>query len=264
MRFNVYATLGKEVYTPDTIRRLTLEESIPICRAEWGGYFQDKETLLQWFLNTESNNHGALLFLCRELLKHRYRGVLSLGAGSCVTEYLLKQWLPDDTEIVAVDHNPYYIDKARQLFPSLKVQQFDFFNDDVADLGKLFNKGCEVAVFFGSAYSMDDETFVKLFAGLRALGVHAVIDFHAGFIRYRRIPLELLTELKWTLVDRLRLKSLMRGVFVHGYARTRSELRKLYKQAGFTSIQETSVPPQFRYVSVLSDLNRQPLALPEE
>jgi hypothetical protein len=53
MKFHVYATLGQEVYAPDTIRRLTMEESVPICRAEWGRHFQDKEGLLQWFLHPE-------------------------------------------------------------------------------------------------------------------------------------------------------------------------------------------------------------------
>lgn len=252
MKFKIYATLGRDVYSPNTIRDLTMEEGLAICQAEWDRYFQDRESLIEWFLNTESNNYGALLFLYRLILKNGYRGVLSLGAGSCVTEFLLKQWLPDDAEIVAVDHNPYYIEKSRPLFPSLTIERFDFLKDDVTALQKLFAKDCDVVVFFGSSYAMDDAAFIKLFAGLRTLGVKTIIDFHAGFLRQRWIPLALLTGLKWTLIDKLKLKALMRGVFVHGYARTRSELRNLYKQAGFTSVKETSVNPQFRYVAILS------------
>lgn len=187
-----------------------------------------------------------------------YKNILSLGAGQCVLEYLLKYALTEDSNVIAADFDSFFIKKAKLHFPSIIPVEFDFFKDDLDDLQKKLKIHFDVAVFFGSACVMDDSDFIRQFRSLKEIGVKRIIDFHAGYIPRRRIPAIIRSRLISYAASKLRRieminkirppSSSYRGKF-HGYGRTRGELRRLYKQAGLDLIQETAVGC-YEYVAV--------------
>ncbi len=98
------------------------------------------------------------------------------------------------------------------------------------------------AVFFGSAYVMDDATFIKIFVQLREAGIPRIIDFHAGATTLRRMCIT--TTLGYLAskptVRRLAHKPMLpayRGKF-HGYERDIRAIRKLYAAAGWQISEE--------------------------
>jgi len=151
--------------------------------------------------------------------------------------------LPEDSKVVATDFNSFFIKKAKLHFPSIIPVEFDFFKDNPSDLQKL-KIDFDIAVFFGSSYVMNDSDFIRQFSGLKEIGVKKIIDFHAGYIPWKRFPIVILSEVIAKINPRR-----YRGKF-HGYGRSRDELRRLYKLAGLELILETSVSP-YKYVAVL-------------
>jgi len=88
--------------------------------------------------------------------------------------------LPEDSKVVATDFNSFFIKKAKLHFPSIIPVEFDFFKDDLSDLQKKLKLDFDLAVFFGSAYVMDDPDFIRHFSKLKEIGVKRIIDFHGG------------------------------------------------------------------------------------
>jgi len=214
-----------------------------VIEKEFGKYFETRESLIRWYLAQNSSKLSALAFLIKYCNDNGYKNVLSLGAGACVLEYLLRYALPDDGKVVAIDFNSFFIKKAKLHFPSIIPAKFDFFKDDLSDLQKKLKLDFDLAVFFGSAYVMDDSDFIRHFSKLKEIGVKRIIDFHAGYISRRKIPVIILSK----VLNKIRSHR-YRGKF-HGYGRSRGELRKLYKQAGLDLIQEASIAP-YEYVSI--------------
>jgi ubiquinone/menaquinone biosynthesis C-methylase UbiE len=237
--------------TSDNEEQISGEEYANITEKELGRYFTDKETIIHWYLNSgDYKKLNALTFLYKYILDNGYKNILSLGAGPCVLEYLLKQWLPDDSEVIAMDYNSFFIKNAKKYFPELRPILFDFSRDDLNQLKTITEKQFEIAVFFGSAYAMDDTTFVKQFRALREIGIKNIIDFHAGYIPLKRMPIILYSKIKWTILGALDKKAeKSRGIF-HGYERSRSELRRLYKAAGLKIVEELSAGG-YEYIAVL-------------
>jgi ubiquinone/menaquinone biosynthesis C-methylase UbiE len=216
-----------------------------VVEREYGKHFETKESLIQWYLAQSHNSDKllALAFLIRHCNENEYKNVLSLGAGPCVLEYLLKCALPDDAKVVAIDFDSFFIKKAKLHFPSIIPAEFDFFKGNPSDLQKL-KIDFDIAVFFGSSYVMDDPDFIRQLSGLKKIGVKRIIDFQAGYIPWRRLPIIILSKVITKINPRR-----YRGKF-HGYGRSRGELRRLYKLAGLELIQEISVAP-YKYVAIL-------------
>jgi len=216
-----------------------------IVEREFEKYFKTKESLIQWYLAQSLNSDKllALAFLIQHCNENEYKNVLSLGAGPCVLEYLLKCALPDDARVVATDFDSFYIKKAKLHFPSIIPVEFDFFKDNPSDLQKL-KIDFDITVFFGSSYVMNDSDFIRQFSGLKEIGVKKIIDFQAGYIPWKRFPTVILSEVIAKINPRR-----YRGKF-HGYGRSRGELRRLYKLAGLELIQEIPVAP-YGYVAIL-------------
>lgn len=118
--------------------QFTASEHAYVVEREQGKYFETRESLIGWYFtqNLNSDKLSALAFLIRYCNENEYKNVLSLGAGSCVLEYLLKCTLPDDGKVVATDFNSFFIKKAKLHFPSIIPVEFDFFKDDLNDLQK--------------------------------------------------------------------------------------------------------------------------------
>ena len=131
--------------------------------------------------------------------------------------------------------------------------EFDFFNDSVFDLKRELNLDFELAIFLASAYVMDDKEFICLFKQLKEAGVKKIIDFHAGYIDWNQLLRYSLAPLtKNALLRKLFRKPVRsyQGKF-HGYARTRSEIRKLYQNSSWNIEREFSLGSN-KYIAVLS------------
>ena len=248
---NLRADLLKEV--AGTGGLYTAEEHARVVELESAERFRSRETLLRASLSENAEKLAALGYLIRHAGRGDFRGVLSLGAGDCVLEYLLKLSLPESVRVVATDFNPYLIDKAKLLLPGIMPATFDFHKDRVEDLRKTLGVDFDLAVFFGSAYVMDDEQFIRLFQGLKKIGVKQVIDFHAGFMDWKALlsnaagPLRGFAPLR-RLLGKPPLDEEFLGKF-HGYTRSRGELRRLYKLGGVASFRELEAGP-YKYTAV--------------
>lgn len=223
--------------------RFTASEHAYLVEREFGKHFETKESLVQWYLAQDSRKLPALNFLKQQCNDNGYKNILSLGAGPCVLEYLLKQELPKDCKVVATDFDPFFIKKAKLHFPSIISEEFDFVKDDFRLLVKKTKLDLDIAVFFGSSYVMDDAEFIRQFRRLKEIGIKKIFDFCVGYISRRKIPIFILSS----MVNKIRPLS-YRGKF-QGYGRTRGELRRLYKLTGIDLIQETSVAP-YEYVVI--------------
>jgi hypothetical protein len=112
-----------------------------------------------------------------------------------------------------------------------------------------------MVIFFGASYVMDDVLFIDTFRKLKKLGVRQIIDFHGGYISIKKLITMfcILPTKESTLVRRifgkLPVNKEYRGKF-HGWGRTRGELRRLYRKAGFIIHKEMSVHP-YQYVAIL-------------
>jgi len=232
----------------DPEQRFTAEEAAYVSKKmhEKSGFLENRETLFSQYFLENYHKTSAVGFLIQRIYQKRYKNVLSLGAGTCVLEYLLKCALPEDSKVVATDFDHFLIERAKRLLPSIIPVEFDFCRSSLENLKRL-KIDFDLAVFFGSAYVMDDSEFVDLFSGLKKLGVKEIIDFHAGYIPTGEIPKLIFMKLGAYLLERFGLLG-WRGKF-HGYRRTRGELRRLYSEAGLSIVQELSVPP-YKYVAI--------------
>lgn len=283
MKLKIYTkshneTLSREI--DNNGGQFTAEEHSYVMKAEFEKDFESKESLLRAYLSTNPRKLLALAFLIEYVNTHTSCNIISLGAGYCVLEYLLKCAISEESKVIVTDFDSFLIEKAKLHFPSIISEEFDFFRDDIGKLQERLDIKFDLAVFLGASYVMDDPQFIHLFARLREIGVRHIIDFHGGFIPYYRVPLCVLNRSTSYLVNRLgkikiageiincikpesqvrkikiankilrKMKpEYYRGKF-HGYCRTRGELRKLYKKAGLTLLKETSVS-SYRYVAIL-------------
>ena len=163
--------------------QFTAEEHSYIMKAEFGKtVFKTREDLLHYWLSMDYSKLGALSYVIGEIYRKGFTNILSLGAGSCVLEYLLKLSLPKESKVIACDFDSFIIDKAKDFFPNIITEKFDFFSNDIKSLQSKLNIEFDLVVFFGSAYVMDNMEFIKLFGDLKKICVKLILDFHAFFI----------------------------------------------------------------------------------
>lgn len=259
MKRNIY-TLSHNV---DILRKIdndggqfTAAEHALVIRKELGEtLYKTRENLIRNYLPLYLPVLSNLGFLIDSIRKNGYRNILSLGSGPSVLEYTLKMVLPEESKLIACDFDPFVVEKVREFFPELIVEQFDFFKDDFKTLQAKLNIEFDLVVFFASAYVMDDPEFIKLFSSFKKAGVKQVIDFHAGYMSPKDVIMSYLKPLTTNSTVRNIFHkppitaNRYRGKF-HGYSRNRSELRKLYKNSGLSLQREISVSP-YKYVAIL-------------
>ena len=164
--------------------------------------------------------------------------------------------LPEKSQLIAADFDEFVVEKAKKFFPQLIVEKFDFQKDDFKSFRTKLDISFDLVIFFGSAYIMDDQEFIKLFGDLKKNGVKQIIDFHAGYMNLKSQimhgPLNFLrtnpTIRKWFRTTPL-ANDEYRGKF-HGYGRNRSAIKKLYKKSGLSVKFETCMGG-YKYVSIL-------------
>ena len=122
-----------KTYNADVLKGLGDENSIMTAAEhsyasgqEFGEHFHTTETLLRWYLSQNTDKLAALGFLIDHIYHNGFLNVLSLGAGPCVMEYLLKYSLPINAHVVASDRTSFFIQNAQKLLPNIKAIKFDF------------------------------------------------------------------------------------------------------------------------------------------
>jgi ubiquinone/menaquinone biosynthesis C-methylase UbiE len=241
--------------------QFTAEEHAYVVEREFANKFESREILLRWYLSENAAKLSSLGFLIRHIYDNRFTNILSLGAGTCVLEYLLKLALSEEAKVVGADFDSYFIDKAKILLPGIIPVKFNLFKDDVGQLKAISDIDFDIAVFYSSSYVMDDALFVKVFQRLKEVGVKQIIDFQAGYIKNPTLvrlyellsyilSLPPVTLAVRKLFGKYRLREAYSGKF-HGYSRSRGELRRLYKEAGIPSVRELKVSP-YEYVAILN------------
>jgi len=127
--------------------QFTAEEHAYVIKAEFEKDFESKESILRAYLSTNAEKLSELAFLIKHVITHKFRNIISLGAGHCILEYLLKCATPKETKITAVDFDSFFIEKARQHFPSIIAEEFDFFKDDIGELQDRLKIKFDLAIF---------------------------------------------------------------------------------------------------------------------
>jgi len=233
----------------------TAEEHSYVSERSNVDMFQSKESLIYSYLAYGSRTRlHALGFIIDYMNTNGFLNILSLGAGQCVMEYLLRLGLPKNAHVVATDFDSFYISKATNFFHNIIPIKFDFIKDNVRQFHKKVGIDFDIAIFFGSAYVMDDLQFIGLFHELKEIGTKRIIDFHAGYIDWKAYVMNILSPLRKSREIRrlFRKPPLGKGHYqgkFHGYGRSRNELRKLYKLAGLDLIREASIS-DYKYVAI--------------
>ena len=236
--------------------QFTSEEHAFVLEKEFGDtVFSSRESLLKYYLSNNINKLCALQLLNSIVVTKGYRNILSLGAGPCVLEYLLKLSLSESTNVIASDFDAFFIEKASVYFPEVLALRFDFFNDSINSFLSENNIKADLAIFFGSAYVMDDNDFIKLFKGLKECGVSQVIDFHAGYMDCIGVIKSIISPVtKNRKIRKLFGKSqtidLQKAGKFHGYSRSRSELMRLYRSSGWTVVRKIKVSG-YKFIAIL-------------
>ena len=225
--------------------QFTSEEKAYLMQAEHGGSegrFKSKGQLLR---ELPKHTLGPRLSLLQEYIElNMFKSILSMGAGSCVQEYLLKMVLPENTKIACTDFDQYSISKAKEFFgngpdsseDSLIPIHFDFFHDNISQLLSDLEFKVDIVIFLASSYVMDDEKFIEFFRSIGQNGIGTIIDFHAGFIDKKEYAAYLMRDLKKIFIK----DNKYQGKF-HGYYRSKREIKRLYSLSGWNISRETSV-----------------------
>lgn len=226
---------------------------------EFAREFNSRESILRRALYPDASKLLALDFLTRQISEHGFKNIISFGAGTCALESLLKDILPEDCKVIATDVDKFCITTAKKHFPKIIAERFDFIKDDIGEFRENLGIGLEVAVFSSSSYVMDDENFINLFKRLKEIGLKQIIDFQGGYLDW----MGCLNILYQDLLLPLRRNEFLRRLFkkqpidnyigkFHGFARSRDELRMLYKKSGVRIVKELSLSPAYKYVAVCS------------
>ena len=221
--------------------------------------YKSRESLLRHYLPAARERIAASQFLIDLITNNDYQNILSLGAGEGVKEYWLKMNLPEKSRVVSTDFDPFITNKAKEFFPEILVEQFDFVKGDIEAFKNKMNIEFDLAIFFGSSYVMDDEEFIRVFANLRKIGIKNIVDFQAGvypslwsFFKPYLMPMTIRTSP--TVRKILRKPALLSGDYrgkFHGYGRTKGALRKLYKKSGWKVQKDSFKDLSNKYIALL-------------
>lgn len=259
---NYYGDLGMN---PENL--LTSEEHAYGSKYKCGEIYNSKTSVIRYFLSQNYYKLAPLGFLIGFIRENNHKNIISLGAGVCVLEYLLKCALPEESVVCAADYDSFLIEAAKRFFPEIIPVEFDFAKDDMVSLKNKLNINFDLAVFFHSAYALDDDDLIRLFGGLSNSGIKHIIDFHGGCIQTkealeymfrdcRKLVTGALKRIKpvkalWEKIKPAAASESVKGKF-HGYGRTKREIRRLYKKAGVEIVKEYT---HNGYTAVLKCIN---------
>ena len=231
---------------------LTAEEQSALTQIENQNTnsFDTKESLINFYLTNTSNHLVTIPLVLNEIQSNKFKNILSLGSGACVMEYLLKQKSPN-VEVYATDFNNFLVKKSKEYFNEIHSEIFNFHTDSVKKLAEKLKINFDLCLFYGSAYTMNDELFIKVFNELKSVGVKKIIDFHSGYApSYELLKEYLKMKIGYnSFIRKLFKKDPYFGKF-HGYSRNRSHLKKLYLKSGW-KVEKEYFKNGFNYTSIL-------------
>lgn|SRR3989338_4214439 len=102
------------------------QEHAYVMEREFSDKFKTKESLLHWVLSKSPEKLSALAFLIKYVQDNNFISILSLGAGMCTLEHLLRYALPENGNVIAADFDAYLISKANKHFRNIIAVTFDF------------------------------------------------------------------------------------------------------------------------------------------
>ena len=199
--------------------------------------FDTPESIVSWYIlkGNRKVKFLSLDFLIGFINEKKPKKILSLGAGPCIMEYLLKMCIPEDYKVTATDFNSYQIKRAKKLFPLINPKVFDFTKDDVKKLGDNF----DLVVFFNSSFTMNDSEFIHLVDMIKKLGVKYIIDF-SGCIPLNRMP-RIFLEQTWCKLKYIFISYKQPESKIRGYIRSKGERKRLYRKAGLRIIEDVPI-----------------------
>jgi len=214
------------------------------------GKFDSKEDYINHFFLENPKALEQIPFIINFIKHHNLNNIYSLGSGTCVLEFLISNSISSNRNIFASDYDSFLISKAQEFLISksknLNIFKFDFFEDDINEIMADMSNP-DLVIFFGSAYVMNDEQYIKLLRNLKKSGVKYIIDFYAGFIDKKQFYKNLVKNILNPLINFVYRNNL--GKF-HGYGRDKKALRDIYKLSNLTLIKELKIA-NYKYVSIL-------------
>ncbi|MBT6718825.1 MAG: hypothetical protein HOB18_14485 [Nitrospina sp.] len=241
------ASLNEGQYTAEEYQRLTDDGQINL--------FESKNAVIAHYLKGNYLKWSSLNFLVDYLRgKCQFKSLISFGSGYCVLEYFLSRYLEGKIYICATDKSEFFVKNAKQIFPEISVQGYDFTKDSLSSMMENGQAPFDVGVAFGSFYVMDDEVFVEVLKSLKESGLQELIDFHSGCMN----SMQVLSSIPF--FEKLKSVNMVRRFFgkeavssegqFHGYSRSRASLRKIYRKSGWKVVQELS-DKSYEYIAIL-------------
>lgn len=224
-----------------------------IIEKQFANKFESRENLLRGYLLIDHNKLEALSFLIDYIKLNNIKNIISFGAGECVLEHILSVVCPPpEFKIFATDFDDYFIRKAKEYFPNIEPYQFDFFNDNLTDFCKNKMTNIDLGVSFDSFYVMDDYQYFNFLKNCNEVGMKKIIYFSSstlalsGMIKHFFANNNIIRKLfmKEPIIDGYKGK-------LHGYARSKRELKKLFKAGGYRIVNEASLPRSYKNVYIL-------------
>lgn len=247
--------------------QFSAEEHAWVMKEEFEDKFSSHDNLLSYaFSSGHCNKLETFPFLCKFIKDNEIKSVLSLGAGDCCLEYLLSFCIGKESHITATDFDYFIIDSVKKYFKTITVNQFDFMKDDFCDFVNRSKNSYDLVVFYGSAYVMDDNCFIKLFRDIKKANIKFIVDFHAGCVPTIILLKKLFHEY---LSANKKIKKILSILYnkkytinsddsyvgkFHGYCRNPSAIKKLYKKSGWRNFYSLSFPNSHKYVGVLKNI----------
>ncbi|MBF0300559.1 MAG: hypothetical protein HQK51_17725 [Oligoflexia bacterium] len=251
--------------------QFTSEEHAFVVEKEFGTFYSSRDSVLNFsFSRGNYLKFETIPLLMNFVKKNNYSSILSMGSGDCSIEHFLAYCLGENGKVIATDFDSFYVNRAKENFSNITAEYFDFFKDNIASfISDKVKINIDLVVFYGSAYVMDDDVFVKQFSGIKNAGVKAIIDFHGGCLSFRQAWSSKMWE---TIHDFFKsnpkIKELTRKILLrkpkdsteknnyagkfHGYWRTENELKRLYEKSGWLVAKKSTLPNSYKHIAILT------------
>ena len=221
---------------------------------QFGPKFDSPQKLINGYLNLDHNKLEALSFLIDYIKLNNIKNMISFGAGECVLEHILSGICsPPEFKIIATDFDEFFIEKAKEFFPNISPFKFDFFTDNLIDFCKDKMTNIDLGISFNSLYVMDDFQFIDFLKQCHALEIKKIIYFSSATLSLSAIIKHLIFQNNniRKLFNKKLINHKNKGKF-HGYARSKSQLKKIFKKGGYSILKNTSLHRSYKNVYILN------------
>lgn len=220
---------------------LTSEEHSKMSELDFSDHFSDIGTLKQWYFSYLNNvNKLEALSVVGEAIRGGHcKNIVSFGSGPSVLELYLKDMFQKKIKVVVTDYDKFIMSRVQTLMPEITALTFDFYTDDPAKI--IEDSTADTVILFGSACSMDEETYIKFLGRIAETGVKNIFTFEAAIgscLKYYLYPFCLVLKILFLYLFKRkkyeeRKKRFENQSSFHAYKRTRNKLKRIYKLAGW-------------------------------